>query len=245
MLTPESTRSERWDHAVQLPLTLASIAFVAAYAWPIVDPGLGRGWSALCAVVVWGTWGLLVVDLVVRLVLAPDRWLFLRKHPVDVAMVVLPILRPLQLLRLFTLLKSLNRLAGSSLRGRVGIYVAGSMSLIVFIASLAVLDAERGGRGPIQTYGDALWWALVTVATVGYGDYYPVTLEGRAVAVGLMLFGIGVLGVVTAGFASWLVERVDDLDEMENGVAATSADVEALRAEIAALRADLAARDRP
>jgi len=239
------TRSERWDHAVQLPLTLASIAFVAAYAWPIIDPGLGRGWSALCALVVWVTWGLLVVDLVVRLVLAPDRWLFLRHHPVDVAMVVLPILRPLQLLRLFTLLKSLNRLAGSSLRGRVGIYVAGSMTLIVFIAALAVLDAERGGSGPIQTFGDALWWALVTVATVGYGDAYPVTFEGRAVAVGLMLFGIGVLGVVTAGFASWLVERVDDLDEMENGVAATSADVEALRAEIAALRADLAARDRP
>ncbi|MCW2867049.1 MAG: Ion transport 2 domain protein [Marmoricola sp.] len=239
------TRSERWDHAVQLPLTLASIAFVAAYAWPIIDPGLGRGWSDLCALVVWGTWGLLVVDLVVRLVLAPDRWLFLRRHPVDVAMVVLPILRPLQLLRLFTLLKSLNRLAGSSLRGRVGIYVAGSMTLIVFIAALAVLDAERGGSGPIQTFGDALWWALVTVATVGYGDAYPVTFEGRAVAVGLMLFGIGVLGVVTAGFASWLVERVDDLDEMENGVAATSADVAALRAEIAALRADLASRDAP
>ncbi|MCW2818436.1 MAG: Ion transport 2 domain protein [Marmoricola sp.] len=239
------TRSERWDRAVQLPLTLASFAFVAAYAWPIVDPGLGRSWSALCALVVWGTWGLLVVDLVVRLVLAPDRWAFLRRHPVDVAMVVLPILRPLQLLRLFTLLKSLNRLAGSSLRGRVGIYVAGSMTLIVFIASLAVLDAERGGNGPIQTFGDALWWALVTVATVGYGDFYPVTLEGRAVAVGLMLFGIGVLGVVTAGFASWLVERVDDLDEMENGVAATAADVESLRAEIAALRADLATRDTP
>ncbi len=238
------TRSERWDRAVQLPLTLASVAFVAAYAWPIIDPGLGRGWSALCDVVVWGTWVLLVLDLVVRLVLAEDRWLFLRRHPLDVGMVLLPLLRPLQLLRLFTLLKSLNRLAGSSLRGRVGIYVAGSMGLIVFIGSLAVLDAERGGSGPIQTFGDALWWALVTVSTVGYGDMYPVTFEGRAVAVGLMLFGIGVLGVVTAGFASWLVERVDDLDELENGKDATAGDVERLREEIAALRADLArARD--
>ena len=115
-----------------------------------------------------------------RLALTEDRRPFLRRHPLDVAMVLLPILRPLQLLRLFTLLKSLNRLAGSSLRGRVGLYVAGSMGLIVFIGSLAVLDAERGGSGPIQNFGDALWWALVTVATVGYGDMYPVTTEGRA-----------------------------------------------------------------
>ena len=230
------SRAERWERTVQLPLTLASLAFVAAYAWPIIDVGLGRFWVGLCSAVVWGTWGLLVVDLVVRLALSEDRWLFLRRHPLDVLMVLLPILRPLQLLRLFTLLKSLNRLAGNSLRGRVGMYVAGSMGLIVFIGSLAVLDAERGGPGPIQDYGDALWWALVTVATVGYGDFYPVTTEGRAVAVGLMLFGIGVLGVVTAGFASWLVERVDDLDEQENGADATAADIDALRQEIVALR---------
>ena len=237
------TRLDRWDRVVQLPLTLASLLFVGAYAWPIIDPSLARPWVLLCGTVVWVTWALLVVDLGMRLSLSEDRWAFLRRHPVDVAMVVLPILRPLQLLRLFTLLKSLNRLAGSSLRGRVGMYVAGSMGLIVFIGALAGLDAERGSAGPIDTFGDSLWWALATVATVGYGDMYPVTTEGRAVAVGLMLFGIGVLGVVTAGFASWLVERVDDLDEIEHGVNATAADVEALRDEVVRLREALERRD--
>lgn len=237
------TRLDRWDRVVQMPLTLASLLFVGAYAWPIIDPALAQGWVVLCGTVVWVTWALLVVDLAMRLALSPDRWGFLRRHPVDVAMVVLPILRPLQLLRLFTLLKSLNRLAGSSLRGRVGMYVAGSMGLIVFMGALAGLDAERGSPGPIDTFGDSLWWALATVATVGYGDMYPVTTEGRAVAVGLMLFGIGVLGVVTAGFASWLVERVDDIDEIEHGVAATAADVEALRDEVVRLREALERRD--
>ncbi len=237
------TRLDRWDRVVQLPMTLASLLFVGAYAWPIIDPALAQGWVVLCGTVVWVTWALLVVDLAMRLALSPDRWAFLRRHPVDVAMVVLPILRPLQLLRLFTLLKSLNRLAGSSLRGRVGMYVAGSMGLIVFIGALAGLDAERGSAGPIDTFGDSLWWALATVATVGYGDMYPVTAEGRAVAVGLMLFGIGVLGVVTAGFASWLVERVDDIEEIEHGVAATAADVEALRDEVVRLREALERRD--
>jgi voltage-gated potassium channel len=230
------SRLERWERVVQLPLTFASLLFICAYAWPILDPELEPGRVGLCDAVVWVTWGLLMADLVVRLLLSDDRWGFLRKHPVDVAMVVLPILRPLQLLRLFTLLKSLNRYAGSSLRGRVGLYVAASMALIVLMGSLAVLDAERGSEGPIQSFADALWWALSTVATVGYGDVYPVTTEGRAVAVGLMLFGIGVLGAVTASFASWLIERVEDIDEMEHGVAATSADVAALREEVSRLR---------
>jgi voltage-gated potassium channel len=241
----DEPRVERWERGAQLPLTLLSLVFVAAYAWPIIDPELARGWTIFCDALVWVTWGLLVLDLLVRLSLSDNRWGFVMKHPVDVAMVVLPILRPLQLLRLFTLLKSLNRYAGSSLRGRVGLYVASSMGLIVFVGALAVLDAERGGAGPIQTFGDAVWWAVSTVATVGYGDVFPVTTEGRFVAAGLMLFGIGVLGVVTGAFASWLVERVEEIEEIEEGVTATAADVNALRDEVARLRESLEARDVP
>ena len=93
------------------------------------------------------TWALLVVDLLVRLFLVRGPLGFLRKHPVDLAMVLLPVLRPLQLLRLLMLLKALNRYAGNSLRGRVGIYLAGSVTVIVLIGALAILDAERGGTG--------------------------------------------------------------------------------------------------
>ena len=69
------------------------------------------------------------------------------------------------------------------------------------VGALAILDAERGNSGPIQSFGDAVWRALTTISTIGYGDMYPVTLLGRFVAVGLMVCGIGVLGVVTAVFA--------------------------------------------
>ena len=111
----------------------------------------------------------------------------------------------------------------------------------MFVASLAVLDAERGAdAATIRTFGDALWWATTTVTTVGYGDLFPVTTEGRWVAAGLMLAGIALIGVVTATVASWLLERVRDIEE-ESG-AATQRDVVALAAEVAQLRAELARR---
>jgi voltage-gated potassium channel len=233
------SRAERWERSAQLPLMAVSLLFVAAYAWPILDRGLDPGLVRLCSLVVWLTWAVLALELVVRFVAAEHKWAFAKKHPLDIAAVVLPILRPLRLLRLLTLLDVLNRYAGGSLRGRVGVYLVGAGSLIVFMGSLAILDAERGHSGPIQTFGDAVWWALATITTVGYGDMYPVTGEGRFVAAGLMFCGIGVLGVVTGTFASWLVERVEQIEDMEQGVTATADDVHALRQEILRLREDL------
>ena len=239
----DRSRAERWSSASQLPLLGVSLLFVVAYAWPILDPGLGSTASRLCTATVWLTWVALVVELVARFAAAEDKWLFVRRHPLDVVAVVLPVLRPLQLLRLLTVLRALNRYAGSSLRGRVGAYLVGSVTLIVFMAALAVLDAERRGDGPIRSFGDALWWAVTTITTVGYGDAYPVTVQGRFVAVGLMVCGIGVLGVVTASFASWLLERVEEIEDIEDGVAATKADVAELREEVRRLRLALGAEE--
>lgn len=80
---------------------------------------------------------------------------------------------------------------------------------MVYAGALAILDVEADApEANITTFGDALWWAVATITTVGYGDFYPVTLPGRCVAVGLMIGGIAVLGVVTASVASWMVESV-------------------------------------
>ncbi len=230
-------RVERWERASEIPLTISTVLFLGAYAWPILDPDLGRAWDNACEAVVWVTWVMVFVDLAARVLLAHHRWQFIREHPLDVAVVVLPILRPLRLLRLVTLLSVLNRYAGSSMRGKVGLYLVSSVSLIVFVSAVAILDVERGRGGPIQSFGDALWWAVTTITTVGYGDMYPVTTAGRFIAVGLMFAGIATLGVVTASFASWLVERVAESDEESE--AATRRDIAALNSEIRALREDL------
>jgi len=233
-------RRVRWEAAGELPLAAATLAFLAAYAWPILDQDLSTAETRLCQWTVWSTWAILVADFLVRLALSKDRGRFVLSTPLEIATIALPLLRPLRLLRLLTLLGAVNRHAGNTLRGRVGIYVAGSVALVVFVASLAVLDAERDAGGNIDDFGDAVWWSMTTISTIGYGDLYPVTATGRLVAVGLMLAGIALLGIVTASVATWLIERVAQTDADLS--AATRRDLATVREELAELSALLLAQ---
>jgi voltage-gated potassium channel len=120
-------------------------------------------------------------------------------------------------------------------------YVAGSCLGLLVFGALAVLEVERGKQGAsIQTLGDAVWWAFTTMTTVGYGDMAPTTGLGRLLAVGLMLSGIALLGVVTANIAAWFISRfeMDDAEERRQTAAIESLteEVRALRAEVVMLR---------
>ena len=232
-------RRHRWEQVVELPLTLSAFAFLASYAWPILEPSIRDDPAGTtCSVVTWVTWAAFAVDYLVRLVLSARRAVFVRQNLLDLAAVALPVLRPLRLLRLITVLKVLNRRAGATLRGRVAIYLATSTALVVFVAALAMLETERPAAGAnIRTFGDALWWAMTTITTVGYGDHYPVTTTGRFVAGGLMVAGIALLGVVTASIASWLIERVAEVEEESS--AATRHDVMVLADEVTRLREEI------
>ena len=217
----------RWSKRLDVPLMVAAGAFLVAYAIPILAPDAPVDVIDLCNLVTWVTWALFTIDLVVRVVMANARWKYLIRHWLDVLIIVLPLLRPLRLLRLVTLLGVINRRAGSRLRGRIAVYVAGGSTLLAFCAALAVLDAERASsEANITTFGDAIWWSITTMTTVGYGDQFPVTATGRVVAAALMVGGIALLGVVTATFASWLLDAVRA--EQEAGQDQT----EDLRAEI-------------
>ena len=199
----------RWEKATNWPLMVAAVVFLAAYALPVLDPNLPTWLLDVCRWLSWITWGIFVVDLLVRLASADKRLRYLGRHWYDLQVIVLPLLRALRLLRLIPLLSVLNGRAQTGLRGRVAIYVAGGASLLTFVA-VAVLDVERSSPDAnISDFGDAIWWAVTTMTTVGYGDHYPVTSIGRAVGFGLMLGGIALLGTVTATLASWLVESIE------------------------------------
>ncbi|WP_223622122.1 potassium channel family protein [Microbacterium sp. EST19A] len=230
-------RLERWSKAVEWPLTISALVFFVAYASQIITSPEGA-WGAVAEATIWITWGMFLVDYLVRLTITEHRWRWFYRHLLDLAIVALPMLRPLRLMRFLTVVALVQRSAGNVLRGRVAIYTIGAALLIIVIAALAVLDAEQGA-GNIDTFGEALWWAFVTMTTVGYGDYFPVTFTGRVVAAGLMVGGIALIGVVTATLASWIVERVS-LDS-STAATATADQVEALRRELGEVRAMLEA----
>lgn len=136
--------------------------------------------------------------------------------------VVLPLLRPLRLLRLVVLMAALQKAVGDAIRGRVILYTVSGAVLLIYVASLAELEAERPNPDAhVKTFADAVWWAITTVTTVGYGDLYPVTVTGRVVACLLMIGGIGLIAAVTATLASWIVQRVAEADTTTQAVTAS------------------------
>ena len=233
---------ERWQRLAEWPLTAAAALFLAAYAWEVIGDLTGPK-STVAEVILGATWAVFLADYAANLSLAPQRWRWFRTHVLDLLIVVLPLLRPLRLLRLVTLLSILQRTAGAAFRGRVVIYAAGASVLLVFVAALAVLDAERDAPGStITSFESALWWAFVTITTVGYGDFTPLTVTGRLIAGALMLGGIALLGVVTATIASWIVERVATKEE--DAQAATRGEIKALEKQVARLQETLDRLDR-
>jgi voltage-gated potassium channel len=235
-MVDRQARLERWERRTEWPLAAAAVVFLVAYAWPILDSAMGHGWRQVCHHLDDVVWVIFIVEYVVRLGLAPQRWSYFWRHLLDLAILALPFLRPLRLLRLVVLLQVLNRRAADSLHGRLVVYITGATVLLVFCGSLAVLDAERGHHAAnIQNFPDALWWSATTISTVGYGDHFPVTSDGRLVAVLLMVGGVALLGTVTASLASWLVARVKQAEESVQ--TATQADIAALLTEIRELKA--------
>lgn len=226
---------ERWQKLSYWPLIIISVVYIGSYSWLVIADLKGDQYL-LARVVMTVAWLVFVADYVVRLVLASPRGPWFRSHLFELAVVSLPALRPLALLRAVTLVNTLRRTAGAALRGQIVIYGLGAVIVLIWMAALAVLEAERGTPGAnIETIGDAIWWAFVTLTTVGYGDFYPVTPWGRVVAVLLMCGGVALVGVVTATLASWVLERAG----RDDGEPATRRQMRELTQQVADLSSRL------
>lgn len=240
-----------WKRWTDWPLMALSVVFLAAYSWEI----LAGTYVALCEAVVNVIWVAFVVDYVVSLCLAEHRWRWFTHNLFALLTIALPMFRPLRLLRLLTVLHVLNRTSGMAVRGRITVYAFGAVGMLMYVGALAVYSVERGVPGTmIDGFGTALWWAFVTVTTVGYGDVSPVTSEGKLIAVALMFAGIALIGIVTATLASWIVDQVNlEADRREESADArreavheaemrsTTEELRALRAEVRELTAQIAA----
>jgi len=224
-------RTYRWARASYLPLTVAALLFIVVRTVQVIGDlhGVPRVITIVLTTVLWLVF---IVDYLARFLLAGrTRWRWWRHHLFDLAVVLIPALRPVRLLDAATRIPVFLGSTGNMLRAKLLIYGIGASLLLIWDVSLGVLEAERHAPGAnITTFGDAVWWAFCTVTTVGYGDYTPVTVRGRFLAVGLMLGGVVLVGLVVATFSSWVMERVSRGHDEE--MPATRGDITALRREL-------------
>ncbi|MET8576283.1 potassium channel family protein [Streptomyces sp. NPDC005012] len=199
------TRDPREDRA-EIPLAVASLLFLAAYALLVLGHGLPAGWRRLALAVIAGAWLVLALDYAARWRRSGQGPRFVRTHWLDTLVLLLPLLRPLRIVRFYEAVLRRRGRPRLSLQARVMAYAGVSVTLLGLAGALAVYQQERGAPGAtIRTFGDSVWWACATLATVGYGDVAPVTPLGRVIAAGLMACGLALLGAVTGSFASWLM----------------------------------------
>ena len=228
-------RLDAYERRTALVMVFLAVGYLVLYSFYVLDEGLTSEGLDRLDTAMNVIWVVFIADLTLRTVLAPKHIAYLVHHPLDVIAVAVPAFRVLRVLRVLTAGQWLIS-RGSRLRvGRTATAVVFAVAFLTYLSSLAVLNAERGAKGAdIDSFGDAVWWSLVTMATVGYGDYVPVTTNGRIVAVGLMVVGISLLGLVGASVASAVVTRISG--RAQEGQSAVKEDLEALRTEIAALR---------
>jgi voltage-gated potassium channel len=231
----ESGRVHTPFEPVVLAATLALLPVLV-----IESDATSEGWQRFADVANWAIWAVFVVELAAVLIVAPRKRAALRAHWLDVAIVILtvPLLgKALSWLRLarFIRLARFGVIVSRALQAEGRLTSGDSLR----IASLLTVTAIVVGAGAMQAFAsnefdslwDSIWWAVVTVTTVGYGDFYPTTVQGRLIGILLMFVGIGFLSLLTASIASRFVreERTDEHAQVMEVLRQLQADVADLK----------------
>jgi voltage-gated potassium channel len=216
----------KYDKAGQLPLMVLALLMIPLLLAPEVF-SLSPDQDALLEMLDWFIYACFAADFLIKIYLAPSAIEHIKRNWLDVVILLLPLLRPLRILqgaRMLRLVRAVRVLAfaGEGLaklrallaQRKLNIVLLVTLGILVLSAGL-VSVVERESGGTIKGFGDALWWAVTTVTTVGYGDAVPTTVEGRGIAVFLMLVGIVFYSILTANLAAYFVEAESDKSDAE------------------------------
>ena len=207
---------DRIERVTRYPLALAGLAWLVVGIAALTRHVNGKTSIGLVAAL-FALWAILLLEYVVRLVLSPDRRGYLRRRWVEPATVLVPPLQGWHLVGIekMTLLVHEAELRVEALLKHHSLFrvLLAATGTLFLGAWLVLLFEKNQPGGNIHSYPNALWWAIVTVTTVGYGDRFPVSEGGRVVATVLMLIGIGLIGVLTATVASLFMKEHTDANK--------------------------------
>ena len=221
----------RIERLTEAPLLILSFVMIPLLVGPFFWE-LSRQEEILFLTLDSFIWALFAVDLIIKTAIAPHRLTYIRRHWLEVLVVVVPFFRPLRILRIFIF--GSRAWLGFRRLVHVDFLLVYGIGLVI-IASTVVASIEGGEQASINSFADALWWAVVTITTVGYGDMVPITAAGRAMATILMLGGVAFFSGVTANLASFLVKGSD---AEKKALSQLLKEIENLRGELARLRGD-------
>lgn len=209
---PGGETVRRIERFTEVPMLVLAIVYIPVF---IVDymPDVSASVRREADIVQWVVVAAFAAELLVKIAVADQRLRYLRARWPEILIVALPFLRPLRPLMVVPLLARAILGAERVLGNYRVLYVLVVGTLTVLTGAGVVLLFEDRAGGPIQSFGDAFWWAITTITTVGYGDTYPVTAGGRLVAALVMLVGIALFGVLTATVAAYFVERDEEDQE--------------------------------
>jgi voltage-gated potassium channel len=211
---PRRAKLDHFEHIARFPMAVLGVAWAVIGIVALTSNSRGAVPEAFVAAL-FVIWFIVLAEFTARYIVVSDRRRYLNSRQIEPVMVVLPLF---QLARIFGVERATvlwgegfaRFLAILSHRGLFRVLLAAT-GLLFLGAWLVLLFEDHAPGSNIHSYHDAIWWAVVTVTTVGYGDRFPVSEGGRAVAVVLMLVGIGLIGVLTATVASFFVqEHADD-----------------------------------
>ncbi|HMP43079.1 MAG TPA: ion channel, partial [Roseiflexaceae bacterium] len=181
-------RYDAFERMIEIPMMALSALFLVLVL--LIEIGqFAAGVNEILESLLLLIWGVFALELVIKLALAPDRFRYLLTHIPDILIVLLPFLRPLRFLRAIVSLARFWRQLRIVLRRQTLSFIGLASLTMISASALLVFAVERHSGGPIKSLPDAIWWAITTITTVGYGDMYPVTAFCRGVAVFLMLNG--------------------------------------------------------
>ncbi len=195
-------------------LTVLALTFLFAFSYPAFTDSVSESTNQILGIIQWVCWVAFALDLVFGLVTSENKVSYLKRHPLEIASVLLPFLRPLRLMRVISFGGLALQKIAVGRQFAITVKVAITTVFVAYIAAVQITITERAVEGSnIKNFADGFWWAITTVTTVGYGDRYPTTTEGRLLAVMLMFMGISLVGVITASVAAWFVKMSQDAEK--------------------------------